>query len=199
MSVIQTKRITPADLLTMPEGKNYELVDGELVERNVSVLSSLVEGNVVGKLQPFCDAHQLGSVLTASNGLRCFSDDPDKVRKPDISFVKRERLTHKHLREGFLTIAPDLAVEVISPNDLASELNEKVVEYRSAGISLIWIIDPEVRTGLVFRIDGTVTQLGMNDELSGENVIPGFCCQVAELFPEVVVADNREGGENGHG
>ena len=101
MSIVQTKPLTPADLLAMADGKNYELVNGELVERNVSVLSSLVEGNLVGKLQPFCRIHQLGSVLTSTNGIQCFPDDPGKVRKPDISFVKGERFTANHLHERF--------------------------------------------------------------------------------------------------
>src|SRR5205085_11342698 len=124
------------------------------------------------RLDNFASPRNLGIILSATNGIRCFSGEPGKVRKPDISFIKRERFTIEHLREGFLTIAPDLAIEVISPNDLASELNEKVEDYRSAGIALIWIIDPEVRTVLIFRRDGTVTRLGQKDELTGEDVVP---------------------------
>jgi Uma2 family endonuclease len=184
MSVMQTKPVTSTDLLAMADGKNFELVNGELVERNVSVLSSRVEAIVVSRLQTYAETHSLGSVFTATNGIQCFPDDPNKVRKPHISFVKRERFTAQHLHEGFLSIAPDLVVEVISPNDLASELNEKVEDYRAANIPLIWVIDPEVRTVVIYRGDGTVAKLGEKDELSGENIIPGFRCQVAELFPE---------------
>ena len=182
MSTVQTKPLTPADLLAMPDGKSFELVDGELVERNVSVLSSYVEGRVIGKLTPFCPKE--GMLFTSTNGIQCFPDDPKKVRKPDVSFVKRRCFAADRWQEGFLTIAPDLAVEIISSNDLASEVNEKIEDYRSAKIPLIWLIDPEVRTVLVYRGDRTVTSLGENDELSGENIIPGFRCQVAELFPE---------------
>jgi Uma2 family endonuclease len=189
MSVVESKPITPAELLAMPDSKSFELVDGELVERNVSVLSSIVEGNLFGRMYPYCQANQLGTVLTSSNGIQCFPDEPRKVRRPDISFVKRERMTAEHMLEGFLTIAPDLAVEVISPNDLATELNEKLEDYMAARIPLVWIIDPEVRTVVIHRVDGTMAMLHAKDELSGEDIIPGFRCRVGELFPNLVAGN----------
>ena len=82
-----------------------------------------------------------------------------------------------------MTIAPDLAVEVISANDLVAELDEKTEEYLAAGIPLVWVIDPEVRTVVIHRGDGTLAKLRENDDLTGESVIPGFHCKVAELFP----------------
>lgn len=183
MSTIAAK-YTPADLLAMPEGKNYELVDGELVERNVSVLSARVEVMVSAKLNAFCLANKLGEVFSSTNGIQCFSDHPLKVRKPAVSFVRRDRFTSEHLAEGFLSTPPDLVVEVISPNDLAEELNEKVEEYLAARIPLVWVIDPEAQIVVIHRIDGSVTKLRRNDELTGEDVVPGFKCHVAELFPK---------------
>jgi Uma2 family endonuclease len=183
MNIIHTKPITPDDLLAMPDGKNFELVNGELVERNVSVLSSLVEGNVFGVLFAYCRERRLGPLFTSSNGIRCFPNDPERICRPDVSFVKAERFSSSHWKEGFLTIAPDLVVEVVSPNDLAGELNEKVEKYLAAGIPLIWVINPKVRTVVIYRGDGTIAKLRPQDELSGENIIPGFRCPVAELFP----------------
>ncbi len=81
-------------------------MDGELVERNVSVLSSLVEGIVCSTLTNFCQANNAGFVWPGTNGIQCFPD-PDKVRKPDVSFVRLERFKEEHLREGWLSIAPD--------------------------------------------------------------------------------------------
>jgi Uma2 family endonuclease len=185
MSVIQTTPLTPADLLAISDGNNYELVDGHLVEINVGVLSSLVEANLIALLGSYCKANQLGPVFTSTNGIQCFAADPRKIRRPDVSFVKAERFAPKHLQEGFLTIAPDLAVEVISANDLVAELDEKTEEYLAAGIPLVWVIDPEVRTVVIHRADGTLAKLRENDELTGENVIPGFRCKVAELFPAI--------------
>jgi Uma2 family endonuclease len=175
---------TPADLLAMPDGKNKELVRGRLVEKPMTVLSSLVEVRVSTLLQNFCASEKLGVVLSSTNGIQCFSDEPNKVRKPDASVVKRERFSSEHLREGFLTIAPDLAVEVVSPNDEAGELNEKVEEYLAAGVPLVWVIDPEAEIVFIHRGDGTVTKLYPSDDLTGETILPGFQCKVAELFPE---------------
>jgi Uma2 family endonuclease len=85
--------------------------------------------------------------------------------------------------EGFVSIAPDLAAEVLSPNDEAGEINEKIEEYLAAGIPLVWIIDPENEIVFIHRKDGSVTKLHKNDDLSGEDILPGFSCNVAELFP----------------
>jgi Uma2 family endonuclease len=183
MSIVQSKPFTAADLLAMPDGKDFELVDGELVERNVSVLSSNVEFRVLRKLAQYDPNDERVICLTSSNGIRCFPN-PNTVRKPDISVVKRERLSPQHWQEGFLTIAPDVVIEVISPNDLASETEEKVEQYIAAGIALIWVINPETRTIVVNRRDSSINRLRENDELSGENVLVGFHCKVAELFPE---------------
>jgi Uma2 family endonuclease len=187
MSTVQAKTYTPADLLAMPDSNNIELVHGELVEKPVSVISSLVETRVSTKLTTFCDPKRLAVVLSSTNGIRCFPDEPQKVRKPDISVVKRERFSKEHLHEGFLSIAPDLTVEVISSNDEVAELNEKVEEYLAAGVLLVWVIDPENEIVYIHRKDGSVTKLHKDGELSGEDVLPGFACKVAELFPEGIV------------
>ena len=186
MSQVQTKPLyTPAELLALPEGKHLELVQGHLVEKPMSVLSSIVEVNVSTLLNVYCGPKQLGTVLGATNGIQCFPGDPLKVRKPDVSFVKRERFSAKNLKEGYLTIPPDLAIEVLSTHDLAGEIDEKVEEYLAAGVPLVWVIDPEARIVIIHRGDGTVTKRRKNGELSGEDILPGFKCKVAELFPDM--------------
>ena len=82
-----------------------------------------------------------------------------------------------------MTIAPDLAVEVTSPTDTVYELEEKVEEYLRAGVRLVWVIHPEVHAIQVIRGDGSGYRLRAGDELSGEEVVPGFRCPVASLFP----------------
>ena len=177
---------TPEDLLAMPDGKDYELVDGELVERNVSALSSWVAGQVFLRLGNHVMANALGTVWPADNGFQCFPDAPGKVRKPDASFIGRERFAPGQLADGYVRIAPDLAVEVISPNDLAGEVEQKVEEYLAAGVPLVWVADPTTRTVRVHRGDGSAARLRAGDELSGEAVIPGFRCAVRDLFPPPV-------------
>jgi len=176
---------TPEDLLAMPDGKNHELVDGRLVERNMGAESSWIGGEVYLRLRPFCDEHRSGHVWPADNGYQCFAHAPKLVRRPGVSFIREGRLPGGELPKGYVRIPPDLAIEVVSPNDLASDLDETVEDYQRAGVSLVWVIHPESRTVTVFRGDGTVSRLHQDDELSGEDVIPGFRCPVRSLFPHV--------------
>ena len=83
---------------------------------------------------------------------------------------------------GHCRIAPNLAVEVISPNDSYEEVEEKVREYLAANVELVWVINPATRSVRVHRADGSVTDLDENSELDGENVVPGFRCRVCDLF-----------------
>jgi Uma2 family endonuclease len=181
--VLANPPVTPADLLAMPDGKMYELVDGQLVEKNVSTRSSPVEGLLFGDVFAHCRHNKLGPAWPGTHGFQCFPGHPNKVRKPDVSLVKAERFAAEMLDMGFMTIAPDLAAEVISPGDLVYEVYAKVEEYLQAGVPLVWVIDPENRVVDVYRKNGTISRLRESDELLGEDVLPGFHCRVADLFP----------------
>jgi Uma2 family endonuclease len=185
MATVESKTYTPADLLAMPDSNNIELVNGELVEKPVSVLSALVEGKLIVKVSNHCEAHRTGIVLTSTNGIQCFPDEPRKVRKPDLSYVKKERFSKEHLAEGFLSIAPDLAVEVISSHDEFAEITEKIEEYLAAGVPLVWVIDPVNKIAYVHRKDGSITKVHKEGDLEGEDVLPGFKCKLAELLPDL--------------
>jgi Uma2 family endonuclease len=184
MSTATTKTLfTPADLLALARGISYELVDGQLVEKPVSVLSSLIAGILYHMMMGHCLANKLGTVFPPETGFQCFPDEPNKVRKPDISFIRRGRLTREQfLEEGFCSVAPDLAAEVLSPNDLIYVVDQKVRDYRRARVSLIWIVNPETRTVKVYRADGGITELEEDDELSGEEVFAGFRVLVGDIF-----------------
>jgi Uma2 family endonuclease len=167
----------------------YELVDGWLVQRNMGTESSEVGGNLYFLLRLFCRAHSVGKVWPADNGFQCFTHAPGLVRRPDVSFIKRGRLPGDISPKGWTRIAPDLAVEVISPNDLAGELEEKLDDYRKARVPLVWVINPEQRKARVFRLDGPTGELEEDDELSGEDVIPGFRCSLREILPKRAPAE----------
>ena len=179
MSTVDEKTYTPEDLLAMPDGKSYELVDGHLEERNMSVLSSWVGSRLYRFIDIFVEENQLGWSWHADLGFVCFPDAPGKVRRPDVSFVRKDRLPEGLTSEGYLYIHPDLAVEVISPNDLAYKVDSKVVEYLDAGVPLIWVVNPEARAVRIHRHDRSVSWLREADELSGEDVLPGFHCRVS--------------------
>jgi Uma2 family endonuclease len=105
-----------------------------------------------------------------------------RIRKPDLSFICLGRLPDEQIPDGYIKLAPDLAVEVISPNDIHYETDQKVDEYLKAGTRLVWVVNPVVRTVLIYRADGSIGGVRESGELDGEDVIPGFRCRVADLF-----------------
>jgi Uma2 family endonuclease len=176
-----TRRYTPEDLLTLPEGDRYELVNGQLVERDMGWKSSWISGLIFDLLLSYCRPRNLGWVLPADASYQCFPERA-KVRKPDTSFIRFERLPASEVPEGHCPIAPNLAVEVVSPNELYEKVECKVDEYLQAGVELVWVVNPATHAVRVHRADGTVTDFGENDEITGEAVIPGFRCHVREFF-----------------
>ena len=174
--------LTPDDLLKMPDGDRYELVDGHLVECDMGSRSSHVGGILFRMLGDYCAEHRLGWTYPADCGYQCFADDPKRLRRPDASFIRLGRLPGEQTPDGFIRIAPDLVVEVLSPNDLAYETGRGVEDFLRAGTRLIWVVNPDTRTVLVYRGDGTIQGLREQDELSGEDTLPGFRCRVGDLF-----------------
>jgi len=176
------REVTPEDLLAVPDGKKYELVDGELVERNMGWDSSWIAGRLHHILSTYCDAHGAGLVAPEGASYQCFADAPRKVRRPDVSFIRAGRLPDGERPKGHCPIAPDLAVEVISPRDLYSLVEVKVDEYLHAGVRRVWVVDPQTCTIRIHRADGTVTDVGADGELDGEDVVRGFRCRVEDVF-----------------
>jgi Uma2 family endonuclease len=181
-AVAERTNYTPEDLLAMPDGDRYELVDGELLERNRGSESSAVAAVLLAELLMYVRDRQLGQVLGADGGYRCFRN-PRDVRYADVSFISGDRLPDGRLPKGHARICPDLAVEVVSPNDLFYEVERKVREYQDAGVLLVWVVNPEERTVTVHRQDGSVSRLREGAVLSGEQVVPGFTCAVSAVFP----------------
>lgn len=193
MSTVLEQTYTPEDLLTMPDRKKYELVDGHLVERHMSVLSSWVGGQLHFELSRFLREHQIGWAWPSDQGYVCFPNSPRKLRFPDVSYVSKHRLPDGLTSAGYIYVSPDLAVEVVSPNDLVHEVGSKVLEYLDAGVALVWVIDPETRMTQIYRRDGSTDLLRDDGELSGEDVLPGFRCRLATIFPEKTASKPETG------
>ena len=174
------RRFTPDELLALGDGANYELVGGELVARRTGAEASWVGGQLHLLLANHCKSTGAGWVLPSDAGYQCFTDDPNRVRKPDVSYVRFDRLAG--LPEGNLRLAPEIAAEVVSSAETYCEIEDKVDEYLAAGVKLVWVVNPPNRSIRVHRPDGTVTDLRQADDLTGEDVLPGFRCPVAELF-----------------
>ena len=172
----------PEDLDLIVDGDLYEFVNGAAVEKHMGAESGQVSATLMIRLGGFVQQNGLGGMYDAQTGFQCFPAAPSQVRKPDVAFVAADRLPGGRPPKGNFKIAPDLAAEVVSPNDTYEEVEEKMNDYRAAGIRLVWVISPESRTVLVRRPDGACTALTDADDLSGEDVIPGFTCKVADLF-----------------
>lgn len=187
----QQSTFTPEDLLHMPDGKMFELVHGQLVEKSMGFKSARIGIKLAALLTDHAEQNGLGWVNGADAGYQCFPDEPSKVRKPDVSYIRAERLSASEEPPGHCKIAPDLAVEVVSPNDEFSQVSTKVHEYLDAGVQLVWVVDPVGEEVLVYRADDTRAILTRKDYLGGDDVVPGFRCLVADLFkpPAGVTAD----------
>ena len=189
MNDVATKtEYTPDDLLTMPDGYRYELVDGTLVERHMGWLAGVVGTKLLLRIGNFNDQHNLGWVNQGGDGSYLPFPGSRSVRKPDVSFVRFGRFPNEQPPSGHALLAPDLAVEIVSPNDLYEEVDRKIEEYISAGVRLVWIISPQNHTARVYRLNGSSISLREDDELDGEDVLPGFRCRVGDIFPPAPAA-----------
>jgi Uma2 family endonuclease len=161
-------------------GKSIELVRGVLVVREPP---STRHGRVAARMSYLVSdhvyRHELGAVIQDA-GFKIESD-PDTVRAPDVAFVSRSRVDEIP-PTGFARFAPDLAVEVVSPNDRPGELLAKVAQLLDAGSRLVWVVDPIRAKAVVYRENGDITIVGPDDRLDGEDVLPGFGCALAEVL-----------------
>ncbi|NJP10443.1 MAG: Uma2 family endonuclease [Leptolyngbyaceae cyanobacterium RU_5_1] len=182
--VTETKVWTDAEFMALPDdGGRYELVDGEV--RTIGN-SGMEHGNIGtflgGALEFYVRPRKLGITCDSSTAFTLRSENK---RSPDVSFISKERLKGvKRIPKGFFQGAPDLAVEVISPSNTFAELHEKLVEYFDNGCRLVWVVNPDERSILVYRQPEPDKLLKIIDTLDGEDIIPGFTLPVAELFAE---------------
>ena len=180
--------LTPEQFLAYPERDRFELVHGRLVEQKMSMASVWVAGQVFGKLSAYVFEHKLGMAFPDGLTYQCFNaldEDPFLVRRPDCSFIRKGRVTREQFEFGHCRVVPDLVIEVVSPNDTYHEVQQRVHQYRQAGCPLLWVIDPESRSALVYRSDGSVAELDEGKALSGEDVVPGFSVLLSTILPPV--------------
>ncbi len=161
--------------------KRTELVRGVLIVREpAGHRHGRVAFELGRRLGNHVAEHQLGAAYPAETGFT-LARRPDTVRAPDVAFVRRERLPDPE-PVGFPELAPDLAVEVLSPGNRPGEVLTKVADWLSAGTRLVWVIDPERRLARVYRGDGTESLVGADQALDGEDVVPGFSCPIETIL-----------------
>ena len=173
--------MTATELLQPHIPEHAELVRGVLVVREPPGFRHAdVTARFTTALTNYVRAHDLGLVLAGDAGFQLTST-PDTVRGADIAFVRRERLPHP-IPIGFALFAPDLVIEILSPNDRPGEVLAKVGDWLDAGTQLVLVIDPERRLARVYRADGTEHILQETHQLLGEDVLPGFSCSLASIL-----------------
>ena len=180
--ITKTRPTTAEDFLNMPDdGFRYELIMGELVKMPPPGQYHAEIGSIVdGSLGPHVRGARIGKALTEYGYILFFG--PDTVRAPDLSFISRERLETIGETRGYWRGAPDLAIEIISPNDRYGDAADKVQEWLDAGARMVIVINPRIRTVAVHRSNRDVEILAEGDTLNGAEVVPGWSMSVAEIF-----------------
>lgn len=182
-SMTAAEKLMTADELaeTSFPDKQVELVRGRLLVREPpGTRHGSVAGKLAFELSAFVREQNLGEVFPQDTGFKIASD-PDTVRAPDVAFVPLEKLDRVP-EEGYAALAPELVAEVVSPSDRPGELLAKVGEWLAAGTRIAWLIDPRRREARVFRADGSVSVIGEEGRLDGEDVLPGFSCPLRAIL-----------------
>ena len=176
--------ITGEELARMPEIGRSELVEGRIVRMSpTGFRHGGVELRIGTVLNAFVEPLRIGRVLVGEVGIYT-RRNPDTVRGADVLFISNERYARASKDKAFLDVAPELVVEVLSPDDRPGEVARKISEYFEAGVLRVWIADPSRRTLRVHRTANESRELKPEDNLSDDEVLPGFEVLVSELFPD---------------
>jgi len=177
-----TERITTAaELLRATSPGRCELVRGDLVMMTpLGFEHGRIAARVAVRLGTFVEEHRLGVVTGAETGFQ-IAQDPDTVRAPDVGFVRADRVAATPTR-AFFQGPPDLAVEVLSPNDRAGELLAKVHDWLEAGCVAVWVVDPQAQTIAVYRARSPMLVYRSGDTIEEADLLPDFRLPVADVF-----------------
>jgi Uma2 family endonuclease len=173
---------TEQDILRIhaEEGRICELIDGILVEKPMATFGALVAGVLLTFINNYLFEHNIGIALPGDGLLRLF---PGRARAPDVSFISWKRMPNRELpREAIASLAPDLAVQVLTESNTEAEMRQKAPEYFQAGGKLVWIVDTEARTVRGYTNPRRSVLLTEDDTLDGRKVLPGFSLPVREWF-----------------
>ncbi|NJO05332.1 MAG: Uma2 family endonuclease [Chloroflexaceae bacterium] len=183
MSIAADHLITADELLQMPDdGIRRELVRGEVIETMPPNYEHGLIALRLGSLLLAWIAQGAGGEAGVETGFR-LARNPDTVRGPDVFYIRPERGPQHRAAPGFPDLAPDLAVEIVSPTETAEEVQAKVTDYLTAGARLVWVIYPRQQQVVAHTPDGVGRTFRTTDTLAQPALLPGFACPVAALFP----------------
>jgi len=182
-----TQQTTAEELLRISRelkmrGKRCELVSGEL---RIMSLGGWRHGGTIGRLHfkigSFILNKQLGEVFGAETGF-LLSRDPDTVRAPDFAFISQANLPESNPEETFWPGPPDFAIEVLSPGDNMRDVDEEIQAWLTAGVKLLWVVDPALQTVTEYRSATDVTIYTAGDNIDSIDILPGFSLEVSRIF-----------------
>ena len=176
-------RYTADEFMALPlDLKRYELVRGVLAEVAVTGYEHAeVEANIFRLLDQHVWPRRLGRI-TGGGVMFRLQEEPDTLRRPDVAFVRTDRLPARDQRRSYAQFIPELAVEILSPSNTAAEMRAKVAEYLRVGVRLVWVVDPERETVTVHTPEAAPVMLPAGAEITGGVVLPDFRCPVAAFF-----------------
>jgi Uma2 family endonuclease len=175
------RRFTPDQLDRLPNAVEWEMLeDGTLRRRNLGAKSDVVAIEVATELRQQI-AHSVGAIA-GHTGLQIFPDRPLRIPRPDLYFISTTRVAQSGDLTGYLRMAPELIVEVVEQGDCAEAMASQAEEYLAGGALRVWVVDPDQRTVVVHRDDGSLEVLAAGDVITGEGVLPDFEIPVASFF-----------------
>lgn len=178
--LIPGQKLTIEEVSQLPKnGCKYELIEGELIMSPTGIEHEATGMQLIRRLIKYLDEHPIGELYGSSAG---FQLSATTLLSPDLSFVRNEQLPGGKPPRGFAHFAPDLVVEVVSPNDRLSDVAEKVELYFAHGTRLVWALDPVRRRATVHHPDDTARTLRPNESLDGEDVLPSFTCRLSDIL-----------------
>ena len=180
---LEAATITGEELFALGDIGPAELINGRIIPMSpTGGEHGRVETELAARLREFARQHKLGWVVAGEAGIFT-RRNPDRVRGMDVAFISYMRLPR--LPAGFLTIAPELVVEIISPTDRWIDVQTKIEEYLAIGVDCVWVVDPAAHSVRVYRASARMTRLENGDMLRGEGLLAGLEISLAELFGEI--------------
>jgi Uma2 family endonuclease len=183
-TLTRDRLMTPEEFWDFCIGRDgrIDLIDGRVIEMPpVAPEHGSLDVRLTSRLGLHVEEHGLGRVYLNTGFI--LRRDPPLTLGPDEAFVAAERIARNPPpTRGFWEIAPDLAVEIVSPEDRPATLRRKIAEYLDAGVRLVWLVDPLRRQVEVFRPQQAVRILDEADTLDGEDVVPGFSLPLSQLW-----------------
>ncbi|MFN0096525.1 MAG: Uma2 family endonuclease [Dehalococcoidia bacterium] len=183
------RSITAEEFLWLPDTDGFELVDGELQEKAMGFKAAWIGGEILGRIRDFAGRPRGSVVAGHEAGVTIWPGNPRLLRKPDVLYVRPGKV--EKLPDGWLSVVPDLVVEVISPREDANALHRKILDYRRAGVPNIWVIYPDSSTAEVW-IGDRMESIPPEGVLDGDAFLPGFRIVLAELLDQAEVVGETD-------